>query len=96
MGRSDTVSLYTVRECWLLAEPQPVASEGVTAVTWADPGSVPDRTLPQVRRLVRDGVPAGGSSGSAPRERTGTPASNGRVREQSASNNSVRLRRNGR
>jgi len=65
-GRSGTVSLYSVRECWLRTEPRPAASEGVTAITWAEPGSLPDRTLPQVRALVRDLYPDGGQRGTAP------------------------------
>lgn len=46
------VSVYTVHECRLLSEPTPVATEGVYDLQWVSPGSIPTRTLPQVRTVV--------------------------------------------
>lgn len=51
-----TISAYAVHECRLLSDPDPAAVEGILDVRWASPRSLPERTLPQVRRIVRHGL----------------------------------------
>lgn len=46
------LSLYTVHECRLVSEPEPVTAEGVIEYRWATPDEIPPRTLPQVRAIV--------------------------------------------
>jgi 8-oxo-dGTP diphosphatase len=45
------VSKYTVFDCQTLSEPQPNLKEGVTEYRWVRPGTIPSRTLPQVRAI---------------------------------------------
>lgn len=47
-----TASVYEVVTCSLLDDPLPAASEGVVDLVWADPDSLPARTLPAVRRVI--------------------------------------------
>lgn len=47
-----TASVYVVYDCGLLTKPEPNESHGVWATRWATPGSLPVRTLPQVRAVV--------------------------------------------
>lgn len=48
----NLLSVYTVYECAVTAEPTPNASEGVDQCRWVRPDDLPPRTLPQVRALL--------------------------------------------
>lgn len=53
----STVSIYTVFDCAVAPDVQPVRSEGVFESRWIDPDRPPANTLPQVRQLLRDHGP---------------------------------------
>jgi 8-oxo-dGTP diphosphatase len=48
---SDIVSTYTVVHCMLVSSPKPNVAEGILDAQWVRPGTMPPRTLPQVRSL---------------------------------------------
>ncbi|QLD87065.1 NUDIX domain-containing protein [Natronomonas halophila] len=48
------VSRYTVMDCDIVSRPSPTLREGVSEYRWADPGSLPPRTLPQLRQFLCD------------------------------------------
>jgi 8-oxo-dGTP diphosphatase len=52
-GLTETISVYTVYDCQLCSRPDPVSSNGVSAIQWSNWDSPPVRTLPQVRRILR-------------------------------------------
>jgi 8-oxo-dGTP diphosphatase len=51
------VSHYTVFQCAAPGAVRPVGSEGILAAKWVAPDRPPAGTLPQVRRLLREGEP---------------------------------------
>jgi 8-oxo-dGTP pyrophosphatase MutT (NUDIX family) len=51
------VSVYTVFDCTVASDVQPVRSEGVLESRWVDPDRPPAGTLPQVRNLLRTHEP---------------------------------------
>ncbi|MGM0370900.1 MAG: NUDIX hydrolase [Halobacteriota archaeon] len=57
VSRPSTVSVYTVFDCAVASEVNPVRSEGVLESRWVDPDRPPARTLPQVRHILRDHEP---------------------------------------
>lgn len=57
LSTPSTVSVYTVFDCAVASDVQPVRSEGVLESRWVDPDRPPARTLPQVRHLLREYEP---------------------------------------
>jgi 8-oxo-dGTP diphosphatase len=51
-SQTGSVSRYTVVDCHITSRPSPNQAEGVYEYRWANPGSLPPRTLPQIRRLL--------------------------------------------
>lgn len=51
-SETASVSRYTVVDCSITSRPSPNLEEGVYEYRWADSGSVPPRTLPQIHRFL--------------------------------------------
>jgi 8-oxo-dGTP diphosphatase len=48
------VSKYVVMDCSITSRPSPNLVEGVYGSRWADPESLPPRSLPQIRRFLKE------------------------------------------
>jgi 8-oxo-dGTP diphosphatase len=53
---ANTVSMYTVYECFLRGTPEPNPAEGIFEYRWVGPDSVPATTLPQVKQICASAV----------------------------------------
>lgn len=49
---ANLVSLYTVFDCKLCSQVQPVEREGILETNWFKPGNLPPQTIPQIRHLI--------------------------------------------